>query len=342
MPRVAGADPGTSSLDLLVLDGGAVADQARFPPQQLDADPAAPIRWLRERGPFDLIAGPSGYGLPLVWAADCSDRDLHLMSLVRPDERGQARGVVGFSSLVRAFRDSGLPVVFLTGVINLPTVADFRKYNRIDLGTADKLCVTALALAQLPRRGGRFCVVELGTAFTACLAVAGGRVIHAAAGTAGPVGWRSGGAWDGEAAYLLGPLAKGDLFAGGASDLPDAAGRLDWLRQSLRQTVAGLHEVTPFGAVYLSGQLLKTGRGLARTFRNDLKRFGPVELVPTLPGATVKHAAQGAAVIADGLAGGRFASVVKRMRLREASGTALDWLRHPRAVAVRRAFGVSS
>jgi hypothetical protein len=56
--RVAGADPGTSSLDLLVLDSGAVAEQQRFAATELQADPAVPVRWLRQRGPFDLIAGP--------------------------------------------------------------------------------------------------------------------------------------------------------------------------------------------------------------------------------------------------------------------------------------------
>src|SRR5947209_11657058 len=149
MPRVAGADPGTSSLDLLVLDDGRVADQARFPPEQIQADPGAPVRWLRERGPFDLIAGPSGYGLPLVRAADCTEEQLALMSLVRPDERGRKQGLAGFSALARAFRDSGLPVVFLPGVIHLPTVPEYRKFNRIDLGTADKLCVAALAADRL-------------------------------------------------------------------------------------------------------------------------------------------------------------------------------------------------
>src|SRR5579883_1674376 len=122
MPRVAGCDPGTSSLDVLILDDGTVADQVRFEPDQLRADPAAPVAWLRDRGPFDLIAGPSGYGLPLVRAADCTDTQLALMSLVRPDERRSAKGVGGFSAVARAFRDSGLPVVFLPGVIHLPTV----------------------------------------------------------------------------------------------------------------------------------------------------------------------------------------------------------------------------
>jgi predicted butyrate kinase (DUF1464 family) len=44
-------------------------------------------------------------------------------------------------------------------------------------------------------------------------------------------------------------------------------------------------------------------------------------------GAGAKTAAQGAAVLADGLAGGRYAPLVERLRLREASGTALDHLR---------------
>ncbi len=66
MVRVAGTDPGTSSLDLVVLDDGQVADQTRFDPAQLQADPHAATRWLLDRRPFDLVAGPSGYGLPLT------------------------------------------------------------------------------------------------------------------------------------------------------------------------------------------------------------------------------------------------------------------------------------
>src|SRR6516165_5899359 len=112
MPRVAGCDPGTSSLDIFAIDEMRVIGQVRFMPEELRADPTVPIQWLREHGPFDLIAGPSGYGLPLVRASDCTDSQLELMSLVRPDEQGSAKGVGGFSALVRAFRDSGLPVVF--------------------------------------------------------------------------------------------------------------------------------------------------------------------------------------------------------------------------------------
>ena len=152
MVRVAGTDPGTSSLDVLILEDGEVVDQVRFTPAQLQADADAATRWLAERGPFDLVAGPSGYGLPLKRAADCRPCDLALMALVRPDERAQGRGVAKFFAVVHSLCESGLPVVFLPGVIHLPTVPAHRKINRIDLGTADKLAVTALALARRVHR----------------------------------------------------------------------------------------------------------------------------------------------------------------------------------------------
>src|SRR4051812_5895242 len=101
MVRVAGTDPGTSSLDVLILEDGRVADQVRFTPEQLRADADLPARWLHDRGPYDLVAGPSGYGLPLKRAADCGPTDFALMALVRPDDRGQGQGVARFLTVVR-------------------------------------------------------------------------------------------------------------------------------------------------------------------------------------------------------------------------------------------------
>jgi predicted butyrate kinase (DUF1464 family) len=74
----------------------------------------------------------------------------------------------------------------------------------------------------------------------------------------------------------------------------------------------------------------------------DLARFGEVTCLSPLPGVWVKHAAQGAAVIADGLAGGRHAALVERLEVRGAAGTALDWLRHPRAAELREQFGLAA
>jgi predicted butyrate kinase (DUF1464 family) len=330
--RVAGCDPGSSSLDLVVFEDGIVADQHRFSPQELRADPAAAVRWLTEREPFALIAGPSGYGLPLLPAQECTDHELALMTLVRPDERGGGKGVAGFSALLRELCASTLRVIFLPGVIHLPTVPAHRKINRIDLGTPDKLCVAALALATRPADPAmyRACVVELGSAFTACVVIDGGRVVDGLGGTSGPCGWASGGAWDGELAYLLSPLTKGDLFVGGVSFMPDAAVGRRLFQEGLVKAVAGLRAITPFEEIVLAGRLLEMEPTLADAIAADLGAVGGVVRLQSLPGAWVKHAAQGAAVLADGLAGGRYAPLVERLRLREAAGTVLDWVCHPR------------
>ena len=317
--RVAGCDPGTSSLDLLTLEDGRVGEQVRFSPAELQGNPAAPVDWLAARGPFDLIAGPSGYGVPLVRNFDLIDDHLNQMTLVRPDDRGTAQGVLGFSAVLRAFRSSPLPVVFLPGVIHLPTVPAHRKFNRIDLGTADKLAVTALAIRQT---AGRFALLELGSAFTAVIVVHDGRIVHGVGGSCGPAGGQSGGAWDGEAAYWLSPLRKRDLFTGGVRD----TGSLEAEAESLRQTLMGLHAVTPFETVIVSGRRIDE-EGMLPRLRALFPEFPMTPLEP-LPGAWVKTAAQGAALLAEGLVSD--SSLVRTMRLREAGGSVLDWLRYRR------------
>ncbi len=342
--RVAGTDPGSSSLDVLILEDGIVGEQCRFTPEQVQGDPASPVRWLMERGPFHLIAGPSGYGLPLIRAADCTERDLALMTLVRPDERGpgdaRRQGVLGFSSLLRELIASNLPVIFLPGVVHLPTVPAHRKINRIDLGTADKLCVAALALAQRTRKLGidlpayHGCIIELGSVFTACLVLSGGQIVDGLGGTSGPPGWRGGGAWDGELAYLLSPLQKRDLFVGGVASVADAALGRRMFREALVKAVAGLRAVTKFEEVVLSGRLLESAPELIEEVANDFSLLARAIKLESLSGAWVKQAAQGAAIVADGLAGGRYAPLVEQLALEAASGTVLDWLCHSRCIDV--------
>jgi predicted butyrate kinase (DUF1464 family) len=327
--RVVGTDPGTSSLDLLLLDDGAVAGQARLLPEQLRGDPSALLTLLVGWRPIDLLAGPSGYGLPLVRSDAFTEDHLEQMSLVRPGERDAAVGVLGFRGWVRALVGSGLPVVFLPGGVHLPTIPAHRKANAIDLGTADKVAVAALALWADARgrddemRRSTFTVVELGSAFTAVLVVEGGRLVDASAGTRGPIGVRSGGAWDGEAAYWRSPLSKDDLFRGGLADLgphgPSA------FRESLTKHAAGLKAVTPFDRIYLSGASASRS-DVAALAAEALAGLGTLAPLPSLPGAWVKHAAQGSALLADGLAGGRHAGLVDALELRGASGTALDYL----------------
>jgi predicted butyrate kinase (DUF1464 family) len=270
------------------------------------------------------------------------------MTLVRPDERGaddpRRQGVLGFSSLLRELRASGLPVMFLPGVIHLPSVPTHRKMNRIDLGTADKLCVAALALAQRTHKleiapsAYHGCVLELGSVFTACLVLSGGRIVDGVGGTIGPPGWRGSGAWDGELAYLLSPLEKRDLFAGGATSVPDATLGKRMFHERLLKTVSGLRSLTRFEELVLSGRLLESEPDLVDEVAMDLDLMVRVVTLESLPGAWVKHAAQGAALLADGLVGGKYAPLVEHLELKAASGTVLDWFFHPRADTLRQLF----
>jgi predicted butyrate kinase (DUF1464 family) len=57
--------------------------------------------------------------------------------------------------------------------------------------------------------------------------------------------------------------------------------------------------------------------------------------------AVCKQAAQGAALVADGLAGGAFAPLVDRLGLRAASGTVLDHLYVISPAAARARLGIA-
>ena len=94
----------------------------------------------------------------------------------------------------------------------------------------------------------------------------------------------------------------------------------DAFHESLVKHLAGVQAVTPFERIYLSG------RGLAhpeidRLVTEASSRFGRPIKLPNLPGASVKHAAQGSAVLADALAGGRFAALADSLRLASAEGS---------------------
>jgi len=115
--------------------------------------------------------------------------------------------------------------VLTPGVVHLPTVPAHRKVNRVDMGTAEKVCAVALAVSEQARRFGSplskvsFVLLELGGAFTAVVAVAAGRVVDGVGGSAGPLGFRAAGALDGEVAYLAGEVSKALLLRGGAATI---------------------------------------------------------------------------------------------------------------------------
>jgi len=268
------------------------------------------------------------------------------MVLVRPDETRADAGVGGMRTLLRALARSGLPVVFGPGVIHLPTVARHRKYNRIDLGTADKVCAAAYAIVDQSARRAialqetKMVLLELGGAFTAALAVDAGQIVDGMGGSSGPLGVRAAGALDGELAYLLGPaLRKRTLFTGGALDPTGAARSTEpaalWRSSAHAEGWAGLLEaaakavraltvsVSAPHEIIVSGRLARLPE-LVSMLAESLGDVAPV--IALVPGRA-SAAAYGGALLADALAGGRNAALAEAMRLRDSSGTALDHLR---------------
>lgn len=344
MPRVLGIDPGTVSLDICGLDDGRVFLDGSVPTADALADPRVLPQLIAAHVPLDLVAGPSGYGLPLVFGHALTEADVRLACLAPPGESG---GIGGLGAVMRALARLDTPVVFTPGVVHLASVPAHRKINRIDMGTADKVCATALAVHDLATRDSRppsdvSCIVlELGGAFSAAVAVERGRIVDGLGGTSGPLGMAGAGALDGEVAFLAGHVSKQMLFHGGARDaaaafaMPDAwetdthVDNLPWnaLFEGAVKAVLSLRVSAPSAqTIVVSGRLSRLPHVLD-SLRAQLDRVWPdARIVHPTGFATAKHAAQGAALIADGLSGGASSHLVDALGIRSASGTVLDHL----------------
>lgn len=361
MSRVVGIDPGTVTVDLCGLENGRVFLDLSVPTAEALASPSRIPELLEQAAPLDLVVGPSGYGLPITAARDLTDTDLRLAFLAA---KGEAGGIGGLRALVQTLGTVSVRVLLTPGVVHLPTVPAYRKVNRVDMGTADKVCAVALAIRERAERRRcavqdvSFILLELGGAFSAAIAVDGGRIVDGVGGSSGPLGMRAAGAIDGEVAFLAGGFTKSLVFSGGASivaGMPNVsadelaasrtyAGRMAWeaYMESAAKAVAALAVAVPQAHdVVLSGRGARSARvrdELAHRLRGVVDGVS----VHALTGfaSTSSQAAQGAALIADGLSGGVARPLVDRMDLRGAAGTVLDHLFLIDREAARRRIGI--
>src|SRR2546426_10139979 len=117
MPRVIGIDPGTVTLDLCGLDDGRVFLDRSWPTAEALSEPARFVAELEAAGPLDLVAGPSGYGLPLTRAQDATDEALRLAFLAAPGETG---ALGGLRPVVRVLARAALPLALSPSAGRLP------------------------------------------------------------------------------------------------------------------------------------------------------------------------------------------------------------------------------
>ncbi len=348
--RVIGVDPGTKSFDVIGLDDGRIKLDVSYPSEVVAEDPVSIVNAM-ERFEADIIIGPSGYGVPLKHISELTDRDRFEMTLVRDEE---IPVLVGLQRMVDEMKVRNMNVWFIPGVIHLPTVPEWRKYNRIDMGTADKMAITVLAIYDQANRLGidyrdvSFVLLEVGFGYNYAGTVENGKIVDGIGGTMFPgPAYVNGGSFDGEVAYLMRSVRKGHLFWGGASIIgagrilppEDFVNRLDeepfskaWeaMKEGLVKAAASELAVNRKAReIILSGRLMRLMR-LRKELRDTLEDTFKLPVVRQRGlGGKAKEAAQGSAVIGDGLEGGRFKRLVDIVEIRNSRGSVLDWVKFP-------------
>ncbi|MET1125002.1 MAG: DUF1464 family protein [Archaeoglobaceae archaeon] len=361
MVRALGIDPGTKSMDLCGLEDGKVVFERSLETVEVAENPEILIEAIGEFE-ADLIAAPSGYGvevrrldsIPLERLEDWYYTYI-LMTSREEIEKAVEKGFVGaniYRAMARTIvemRRRNLPAVFIPGVVNLPTVPLHRKLNKVDMGTADKMAVTVLAVYDQSRRlklnygEVSLVLVEMGFGYNAVISVEGGRIVDGFGGTTmlGP-GFLTMGYADQEVVQLAKNWEKADIFVGGCASIAgvssleefveerDGKARVAWeaMFEGVEKAVAA-SPVKP-REILLSGRLTRF-REVRKELEDRLSKYAEVRKLGTLEGAKItKETAQGYAVVADGLAGGKFSDLIDWMRIREAKGTCYDYIFHPK------------
>ncbi|MDW8359828.1 MAG: DUF1464 family protein [Candidatus Caldarchaeum sp.] len=353
--RALGVDPGTGNFDFLCIedDVDRVVLDETIPSKVVAHETGRIVELVKSVSP-EVVVGPSGYGLPLKPVDALTDEDLALTTLEKKTDSG-IPVLSGVRRLLRMMRDEGIKAYMVPGVVQLPSVPVHRKINRIDMGTADKTCVAAYAVWDQARRSKiryeetRLVCVEAGMGYNAALAVENGKIVDGLGGTNFPgPGFLSHGSMDGELAYLLGGFSKRKLFEGGASFTPTGSEvQLDYFVQNRYTTfgegwrcfVEGVVKAVAALTASMDSKPLEvilTGR-LSRIpeLRQDMtsyiqRKLGMKSRRPeNVFAKNAKDVAMGAAILANGIAGGKYSDLVECLEVRKSHGTVLDYVRIP-------------
>ncbi|MEM1607820.1 MAG: DUF1464 family protein, partial [Ignisphaera sp.] len=253
----------------------------------------------------------------------------------------------------------GGKAIFIPSITLLPTIPVHRKINKVDMGTADKLAATFIAVYTLAQERGipynnvNALVVELGYGYNAVIAVKEGRIVDAVGGTIASTGTLTGGALDLEIAAHVSSWSRWDVFYGGIFHI----GRTYDLNVFARAYEKSEEPLASLFLAYIEGVVKDIYRMLAVEKKVDtivltgrhskiplvqklLREYIPdAEIIPSkqLRGAsTSKEAGQGYAAIGEGAVGGIFNELVRHMGIDRACGTVVDYVYHPRAEEFRR------
>jgi predicted butyrate kinase (DUF1464 family) len=347
MVRAIGIDPGTKSFDFCGLDDEKIILDISISTKDIIKDPELISNIIQETK-ADFVVGPSGFGIPITDIKDVGERELFLMSLIKKDDK---KSLLGLRTSIKRMQYNKLPVFFIPGVIHLSTIPSYRKLNKIDMGTADKLCCTALGIRDQALKFNigyneiSFILLEMGFGYTAAVAVKNGQIVDGVGGSTGSIGYLSIGGMDSELAYLLGGFNKELVFKGGVEkfartpeELMDNDNALNaYLEGAIKDVLQLTASVDP-REILVSGRISRV-KGLFEELKSRLD-IAPIRMIEGLGTKTVKEAAQGAAIIANGIAGGNYSQLVGTMQIKEAKGTSLDYILLPEIENIKKDYNI--
>jgi len=329
--RVVGIDPGTYSFDLFGMEKNReiIVDES-IKSENIFKNPYILIERLENLMPLDIIVGPSGYGIPLKSIKDITEADIGKM--IPLDTKAAVNE--GIKNVLLEMKKRGMPVYFTPGVIYLKTVPSYRKWNKFDMGTADKVCCAALGIKDQSERLNisffetSFIYVEVGYGFTAVMGVENGKIVDGIGGTNGSMGFLACGGMDAEIAIRLKPpLTQDIVFRGGLrdfvgkkiepGDLKKFKEAIILLGESIEKDVVSMLVSVPHPAeIILSGRLIGYDF-VRRELINRLKKYGKVIRVRKLSNIT-KEAACGAYIVGEGLLEGKYCDLIENMGISNA------------------------
>jgi len=340
-------DPGSKSWDFFSLEGDKIILDTSLPTKELILDPQKVITIINSVKDIDLMVAPSGFGLPLKDVHELTEQDI-FFTLLKFDQKEKNK-LIGLGEVLRLIKAQNIPGVIVPGVKHLPTVPRFRKINKVDMGTADKLCTAVTGIRdqmeefKVPPEETNFIMVEIGYGFTAVLAIEDGQIIDGIGGS-NIMGFRACGSLDGELAYLIKNVKKENIYKGGVayisgySDLSlkeitilaerDERTKLAFKAyiSSVKKAVFGIS--SSYSSKNKIKEILLAGRGADLSNLRDkiirgLNDVAPVRIMKSYS-QIAKRAAQGAAFIANGILGGEFEPIINNLKLKEANGSILD------------------
>ena len=362
MVKSIGIDSGTKTMDIFGFDDkdGSIIIDVAIPRDEITKSAKLVVEKIREAqerfGKIDAIVGPSGYGMQLKKAQEATDEEIAMATFVTEADIKRRLRIIGLRELMQLLRNADdLNTWFTQGVIHLKTVPKYRKANKIDMGTSDKVLSVVLAVKdqaerlKIPYDKTSLILVEVGFGYTSAIAVKNGQIIDAMAGTAGFPSFLGSGFWDSEVAYAVAnatdDFSKQLLFAGGVASFagidaskpleefvkaaktnPQVKQGYDMMLEAIVKDVASLLPTVKPKEIVLSGRFTRIPEFLA-AMKGELSGFFAETglkvdtVVLESKAAVTKQAAEGAAVFANGLAGGKYKPLIDAMRLRESEGT---------------------